>query len=360
MKRAFSKTEWEAGNIPDEHTFIDDIELSKMEFEQMPWLIEKVLYNEGFCFIYGAEGIGKSFITLTIARAVATGEPWLNTFKVPNTTNVLFLDLENPLSLTAKRMKNLGGEPSAKIHWLKHPSGFSLHDGKGGISEFALNVATIVKQKNIGLIIVDSFVDLMVGSSNSAEETQVFFTALKQTFPNIAFLVLHHENKPSQGVYRNSGQRLRGSTNINAQAFTMFRLEAVAKSKIDLTLEQTKSRDEQKLDKFLIQMDVKPNNDGSGTIVTGFTYIGIVESKNDDKSQKARELIKEVLADSDNGAMSRQNLIKEIGTAERTFDRAVSSMKSDGLIKKIKNGRETLISLTGPIANNVTDVQGFF
>jgi len=358
MRLALTKTEWEASNIPEEYTTIDDVELGKTTFESMPWLIESVLYNEGFCFIYGAEGIGKSFITLSMARAVATGQPWLDTFKIPHTTNVLFLDLENPLSMTAKRMNNLGGDTGGKMHWLRYPNGFSLHDGKGGASEFALAVATMVQQKNIGLVVVDSFVDLMVGSGNSAEDTQVFFTGLRQLFPNVSFVVLHHENKPSQGTFRNSSQRLRGSTNINAQAFTMFRLEAVAKSKTDMTLEQTKSRDEQKLDKFIISMRVEANQDGSGTIVKGFDYIGIVTTPDDQKSEEAQELIMSALADSLNGAMSRQNLITiavDGDVSRATLDRTLKKMEACGKIKKFKPGNagnNVWFVLKSPIVEN--------
>jgi len=350
MRLAFTKTEWEASNIPEEYTFINGEELDKMEFTQMPWLIENILYSEGFCFIYGAEGIGKSFITLSMAKAVASGELWLDTFKT-NKTDVLFLDLENPLSLTQKRVRGLGGA-GENMHWLKYPSGFSLHDGKGGASEFALAVATMVQQKNIGLVVVDSFVDLMVGNSNSAEDTQVFFTALKQLFPNVAFLVLHHENKPSQGVHRNSGQRLRGSTNINAQTFTMFRLEAIAKSKTNLTLEQTKSRDEQKLDKFMISMRVESNPDGNGTTVSGFDYMGVVAQEDTEKTDETQELIISLLTDAYGYSMSRQELLTittENGISPATFSRVIKIMSDEKSIQKIKKGHSVWFSLISPI-----------
>ena len=278
----------------------------------------------------------------------------LDTFDT-NKTDVLFLDMENPLSLTAKRMRGLGGTPK-NMHWLEYPSGFSLHDGKGGASEFALNVSTVVKEKHIGLIIIDSFVDLMVGNSNSAEDTQVFFTALKQLFPKVCFATLHHENKPSQGTYRNSAQRLRGSSNINAQAFTMFRLEAVAQSKTDMTLEQTKARDELKLDKFLIKMNVQNKKEGKGTIVTGFEYVGVVLPE-EDQTDEAEEDITTAIAASYGGSISRKELMRIVVTdgniSSATFNRVIRKMTEAKLVKKTKRGRAVWFDLNDPIVSDV-------
>ena len=354
MKLALTHSEWKLSHIPKEHNIIDGTQLDKMKFKDTEWLIEGILPTEGFCFIYGAEGTGKSFLTLSMAKAVATGTPWLDTFHT-NKTDILFLDMENPLSLTAKRMRGLGGTPE-NMHWLEYPSNFSLHDGKGGASEFALNVATIVKEKHIGLIIIDSFVDLMVGNSNSAEDTQIFFTALKQLFPNVCFAVLHHENKPSQGTYRNSAQRLRGSSNINAQAFTMFRLEAVAKSKTDMTLEQTKARDELKLDKFLIKMNVQDKEEGKGTIVTGFEYMGVVLPE-EDQTDEAEEDITAAIAGSYGGSISRQELMRVVVTdgdiSSATFNRVIRKMTDAKLVKKSKRGRAVWFDLSDPIVNDI-------
>ena len=359
MKKAPTKLQWEISHIPEEHTLMDGKEFMSMELKPMPWLIESILYDEGFCFIYGAEGIGKSFIALSIAKAVAEGGDWLDVFKVPKPINVLFLDKENPQSLMLRRALGLKGIPK-NLHWLKEPNLFALHNGKGGLSQFAADISKIVEQEEIGLIVIDSFVDLMIGSANSAEDTQRFFEALKQLFPGIAFLVLHHENKPSQGVYRNSGQRLRGSSNINAQTFTMFRLETVAKSKTEMTLEQTKTRDEQKLDKFMIRMDVIPNPDKEGkTTVTGFTYLGVVISDDSKKAEEAEEIITAALADSNNG-MSRQILLETVsagGVSRSTADRTLKDMTEAKTIVKSKKGRESWFFLGNPIVER-DDVGG--
>ena len=348
MRLAQTKSEWETSNLPEDYNLIPVSELINMEFEVHPWLIDNILYNEGFCFIYGAEGTGKSFIALSIAQAVASGKDWLNHFHVSSPVNVLILDKENPLSMVAKRAKGLGfNSTNSNVHYLQYPEKFQLVDSKGEYSAFAQALSAIATSKNIGLIVIDSFVDFMLGSESSAEDTQLFFNALRELFPHKAFVALHHENKPSQGVFRNDSQRLRGSSNINAQTFTSFRLEPVAKSKTEMTLKQTKARDALKLDKFMIRMQVGAQADGS-TVVTGFEYVGEVEESVDEgKSNEAKELIKEMIIGKN--FISQKEVI-EMGTgrgiSDSTLRRAIREMVEEGEINKTRKGKEVWYSMS--------------
>ena len=68
--------EWNKKHRPPEYNLITAGELEEKQFPPDKWLIENVIYAEGFSFFYGAEGTGKSYLTLDIAKAIATGEPW--------------------------------------------------------------------------------------------------------------------------------------------------------------------------------------------------------------------------------------------------------------------------------------------
>jgi archaellum biogenesis ATPase FlaH/5S rRNA maturation endonuclease (ribonuclease M5) len=338
LKTALTKTEWLQLHEPEEFDWINAKQLSEMDFPEEEWLIDRVVYKEGFCFIYGAEGVGKSFVTLSMAQAIADGKDWLGQFKVPKPAKVLFIDKENPKPMLSKRIKNMGIF-NENMFWLKYPEKMQLADNKGEVSEFAKAVANKVNNQEIDVIIIDSFVDLMVGSENSASDTQVFFDTLRTLIPSKAFVVLHHENKPSQGVFRSDSQRARGSTNINAQTVTQFRLEAVAKSKTELTLKQTKARDAQKLDKFMIQMVVE--TEGDKTKVIGFKYIGIVTGEADEnKTEEAKSTIIEAVGNELN--MSRSQIIEACGSrgiSEKTVQRVLKQMVEDKTLEEIRDGR---------------------
>ena len=354
IQLALNKQEWEIVNLPEEFTILSAKDFEEMEEDKTPWLIENVLYPEGFCFIYGTEGTGKSFITMDMAKAVATGAPWLSHFKTTK-TNILFLDKENPQSIIKKRIAGLGinSTDTPNIYWLKYPEKFSLADSKGGYSAFAQALINVVSDKKIGLIIFDSFVDFMVGNESSSGDTQQFFDAIRELYAKIAYITIHHENKPAQGVPRSDSQKLRGSTNINAQTVTMFRLEAVAKSNTEMTLKQTKNRDAPKINKFMIKMNIQVNEDQS-TVVTGFDYVGDVEDLNEEKNEEAKESIVEIL-NSNNGLYNRKGLIELLngqGISERTTERAIKGMFDEKIISKIRKGKEIIIVLNRPIVEN--------
>jgi len=329
-------------------------ELRVIEFPPEQWLVNNVIYSEGFCFIYGAEGTGKSFITLSLAQAVATGTDWLGQFKVPHAVKVMFIDKENPMSMLARRIKGMS-VTGVNISWVRCPEGLQLTDEKGNITPFAQALADKVEVEEIGLIVIDSFIDLITGNENVAGDTQVFFDTIRKLFPQKAILVLHHENKPASGVFRSDAQRTRGSSNINAQTVTQFRLEAVAKSKTELTLKQTKARDAQKLDKFMIRMVVEP--EGEGTKVTGFEYVGVVTDTGDtNKSEEVEALITEMLIDST--TIRRTEIIetgKSQGISERTIGRTIKRMVENGQITADKIGHYQFYSWTDSVKTKEED-----
>ena len=164
------------------HGCITADELRSIVFPPEQWLINNVIYSEGFCFIYGAEGTGKSFVTLSLAQAVSSGTDWLGHFKVPQASKVMFIDKENPMSMLARRVKGLGlaGE---NISWVRCPEGLQLTDGKGNITPFAQALADKAEAEEIGLIVIDSFIDLIIGNENVAGDTQVFFDTVRKLFP---------------------------------------------------------------------------------------------------------------------------------------------------------------------------------
>jgi hypothetical protein len=346
MKTAQTTAEWKSTNIPrgEEFDLITAKDFNDMEIEETPWLIDEILYSEGLCLLYGAEGTGKSYIALDMAHAIATGSDWLGKFKVSSPAPVLYLDKENPKPLIKKRLSGLGVTAQENLFWLKYPHKMKLSDGKTGVSSFARTIGEIVVERGIKLIIIDSFVDFIEGNESSSTDTQDFFNCIREIFPNVAYLALHHENKPTQGVSRNDSQRIRGSSNLAAQAFTAFRLEQVAKSKTDLTLKQTKARDSLRLEKFMFQMLVSHLED-SKTTVSGFRYMGevpegsdpIMEGVTEDgKLAKAKEIIINEL--NNNRFVSRKdmmNFLSVAGVREGTAKRAIDELHSERTVSSI-------------------------
>lgn len=337
LQAAQTKGGWLMENKPEDYKLLSAKDLSKRDFPLQQWLIKDVIYMEGFCFIYGPEGVGKSFIALSIAQALATGQKWLDRFDVPRSAKTLFIDKENPLPILAKRIVGMGivGE---NIFWLERPEKLALVEN-GQPTKFSNSLYEDVIELGIDLIIVDSFVDLMAGNENSAEETQKFFDAMRTIFPHKAILILHHEGKPIKGDGRSEAQRTRGSTNINAQTMTQFRLEQVARSKTEMTINQTKARDTLRLDKFMVRMVVEENVDQS-TTVTGFEYLGVVKDAGaDEKSEKIRGFFADAFQESEVIARAQMiDICMGAGISSEYLDKVVKNMVKSKEISKEKVG----------------------
>lgn len=316
-------------------------ELLNTEIADEEWLIDRVLPAEGFTFIVGAESTGKSFYTLTIANAVVTQTPWLNQFPVKRTTSVLFIDKENSRRRTQNRLKglNITADTGEKIFRVLMPENFNLLE-KGEPSPLAKSLSIKVKELSIGLIILDSFTDFMVGNENSSEDVQVFFDTMRSLFPGLAILVLHHENKPSQGITRTSSQRVRGSTNITAQIVSGFRSYSIPKTVNEFVLEQFKAGDAEKLKPFKVQLVSKAYPyDPTKTFVAEVKHNGEYFDE-EGKLEMAQEYIQEYLEESATG--SRKEIIDYCvskGVSQRTIDTALKEMRESGVLVAQKIGK---------------------
>lgn len=317
-------------------------ELLNADIPEEQWLIDRVLPSEGFTFIVGAEATGKSFYTLTIADAVTSGKNWLGKeeFAVKQKTKVLFMDKENTRRRIQGRTRGLGiNENSKEIYRIHAPHTFSLLNDRKQLSPFAKSVSKQVVELGVGLIIVDSFADFMLGSENSAEDVQVFFNVMRQLFPTQAVLVLHHENKPMQGITRTSSQRVRGSTNITAQLVSGFRVFAIPKTQNEFVLEQFKAGDSEKLKPFKVELVVKPTlYDPTKTYVSEVKWNGEYYDE-EGKAGLAEDAIMEYLEE--NPVAKRKELIEycnDRGFGRRVFDKVISALLDGDQLEKIRDG----------------------
>jgi RecA-family ATPase len=317
---------------------LDELMIEEMPEEQ--WLIDRVVPSEGFTFIVGAESTGKSFYTLTIADSIVTGKDWLGKFPVKNKTNILFMDKENSRRRVQGRVRGLGMKENIEgIYRIKMPHLFTILDEKKQLSEFALSLSEQVKEKKIGLIIIDSFTDFMLGNENSAEDVQIFFTAMRTLFTTQAILVLHHENKPSQGITRTSSQRVRGSTNITAQLVSGFRVFAIPKTTNEFVLEQFKAGDAEKIKPFKVQLVSKPTlYNPEKTYISEVKWNGEYYDE-EGKAELAEELISGFFEE--NPVCERKELLEyctDNGIGRRVFDKAIVDLIDEGKFEKVRNG----------------------
>jgi hypothetical protein len=189
-------------------------DLMKQIFEPPQWIIDDLI-PEGLTILSGAPKIGKSWLSLQIANAVATQQPLFGR-KVSNERCVLVLALEdNPRRLQSRIMTGRF-EASEKlalcVQWTSGPEGLSeLLKQNPGIDLVIIDTLAIFSPSDTsrGNNIYDSDVRRMRALKEIVQET------------NTSIIVIHHDKQGEEGDWAN---KINGSNGIIATVDTLMRL----------------------------------------------------------------------------------------------------------------------------------------
>lgn len=310
---------------------LDAAALAEREFPDNKWIIDRIIPDAGFVMFVGEAGAGKSFIALDAIRAILTQTPFLDHFEVNTKCKILIIDKENGLRRLKTRMQGLNIPMTDEVFLLEYPAQFKLSDTK-----FINQVSAFIKEKDIKLIILDSFIDIIQGNENDSGDTNEVFDALRLMSSEVAYFILHHDAKPIPKFQKSAGQKTRGSSNILAQLDNQFYLEKTKNLKV-ITVEQGKARDEEPVTKFQIEFQSSDNNQ-----MTGFKYLGEVQDEAS-KVDEASEFIQKYLTDNPNS--SRLDIIdgaQSQNISPRSIDRAKKMLEEKSVVDSYKDGHKKL------------------
>ncbi|MBU2597553.1 MAG: AAA family ATPase [Planctomycetes bacterium] len=138
----------------------------------LDYLLQPIILNKELNLIFGAGGIGKSYLAALCSLLIQTGYQYLNL--VPKRANVLYLDYETSSEELNQRIVNL-----------KEGLGITLNEGityrlcSQPLHEEIPEIRRIIGQHNIGFLVVDSIGGACGGEPESAEVILRFFTSLR-------------------------------------------------------------------------------------------------------------------------------------------------------------------------------------
>lgn len=177
------------------------------------WLIEGLIERGVVTALVGDSGIGKSFITMAMGKAVAAGDEEFIGRRVKAPGRVLIVDEENDSRLVIQRMKALGlaDEHHENLEYISQ-AGVDLWASPELLLEDALDVEP-------ALIVIDSQSAVSIGARENENDdmTALYRRAFKRLAreTGAAVVVLHHTPKDNRGVARGAGA-------IKAQADQML------------------------------------------------------------------------------------------------------------------------------------------
>lgn len=213
---------------PGHETFLYR-DLLKRDFTPSPWLFDGLMRSNEVAMIYAATGVGKTWMTLSLAMIAAGGGKVLD-WSNDTPRKVLYLDGEMDGAELIGRMKSLevglGCDPEAlRNNFVLCPRQMQ-RKVDGGFIEIEdensqLGIIQYAAENNVGLVVIDNLTTLSGQLDENASKDMKGFNTflLRAKQRGLAVLVVHH-----QGKGRDSGPR--GSTAMVATLNLMLKLEA--------------------------------------------------------------------------------------------------------------------------------------
>jgi len=220
--------------------------LLSQDFPEQPWLVDTLIQKDGLGIISAPSASFKTWVSMDVAIAVATGTPLWGHFETQQ-CGVLYIDEENGQRRLKKRFEALGAPEDAPIYL----SSFLNFKAYPAIIDQALDFAA---ESDIKFVVIDSFVRVSGADENSSTDVANTFDYLRAfTKEGIAVLINHHNRKPQKG-FSDPVLDMRGSSDIIAAVDYHLGLSRDRLTNT-LTLVQTKNRDEEEIQPFELQIN---------------------------------------------------------------------------------------------------------
>lgn len=213
----------------------DDAELERIA--AMPMLVNGLIPSESYGYFFGASGVGKSFVVLNLAHAVATGRPWLgdDAFAVEQPGLVVYVAAEGANGVRIRK-RAVEQESGIEAPLLRILPAAPMMDGPDGhlLAETLKELERRLGEK-VRMVVLDTLSQAMEGDQNAAEATGAFVRGCAEVQANgAAVVVVHHSGLSDEN-------RMRGSTNLKAAGDFEFCVKGSTEGTI--SIHQTKAKD---------------------------------------------------------------------------------------------------------------------
>jgi RecA-family ATPase len=222
-------------------SFISGAEYLAMPRPAETFLIEPLLPQGGSMVIWADPKVGKSYMALQLAIAVAGGQggEWLG-FPVKQTGPVAYLQLDTPSGLWVHRLKELerNGEPVSRIHfadrelWGTWP--FNIAN-----EQHRLQLRAAVRSLDPALVIIDTLKESHQAPENDNTEMQRVITGLEAAIQPAALVLIHHGRKPSAEMPTTTLNGSRGAGYLTGKMDTIIHITKRTCSIVGRAIEET-------------------------------------------------------------------------------------------------------------------------
>ncbi|HJX50256.1 MAG TPA: AAA family ATPase [Candidatus Nanoarchaeia archaeon] len=315
----------------EEIKIIWEHELPNYVEEDKNWIIEKLIPTKSIGIVTGKRGTMKTFLTLLMSYAVASGNSFLDNFSTRK-GGVLYLDKENGIGIMKQRTAMIKNGLDLKD---EVPIGFICFSQLkvDRLGDICL-IENAIKKYKPSLLIIDTYRRSISFDENDAGEvSKLFVDTLRPIVEqnDLSIILIHHNRKGGYTESADEMDELRGSSDLANYADIIFKLERRGGS---LVLKQLKNRNAEEEKPIKIKVNFNETGDNV-TMEYGGEFI------KQSKIEKCAELITIWIAENDlkqfKTADAKKIAFKQ-GIKETNFKNGINLLKETGIIIDIGFG----------------------
>ena len=304
------------------------------------WIVDQILPLGGVGLIAGQPGIGKTWLSLDLAYAVAAGEKWIQNFPCRKAKVLVILGEEDSNSLVERLDLIYDGRGFTYDQGDTLPVEFLVQQPVRILDDESLldsQLEETVRDFQPGLVIIDPMRRVHGTDENDSGAMSALFAAFRQlaAIPEstCAILVVHHLRKRSE--FDEGLDRLRGSSDIAASVDSVLEVSGDFDT---LKIRHAKSKRGPAQESFLVRSEV--DEDGAR-----LRFVN-PEEKAEEEREEARAAILDVIRGAGMEGANRSRLaeiLKPRGVGKERIKKITEELVEEGVITKEHGKRNAII-----------------
>ena len=295
----------------------DALAIYSADYPAPVWIVESILPN-GLTLAAGRPKVGKSWLTLQLAVAVAFGERAWGKFRVPSPGRVTYLALEEPAERTHRRLREIVPNPDARLQNVAF-----IYQIDPLMTGGAAQLDAFLTANPSELVIADTMLALVSAHSGRKDVVRGDYTevnTLRQIAEKhkTAFVCVHHSRKAAGDAV----DSMIGTSGTTAACDSVWQLKRLSTGEASLEVKGREIEEAEYALKF---------NSGAPF---GWQVIG--EGAEVGMSQERRDIITVLQQE---GAKKPADIARLLGNKNVvTTRRLIQKLAFDGLIRKQGDG----------------------
>src|SRR5690625_239435 len=214
-----------------------------------PWVITDIVPAGGVVSLVGGSGVGKSFVAVDMACAIASGTEW-HGYSVEQAGSVVYVAAEGGGGIDKRVLawaQQHGMDDVPQLYMLLDAPIIDDQKDAALLTETLAELARRIEQP-IKMVILDTLNRVMQGEENSATAMAALMRGVEMVRQRLgcAVQIIHHTGHGEQ-------QRARGSSAFFAALDSEITIKKIGKGVVEL--ENTKSKDSEAFDPVRLKLD---------------------------------------------------------------------------------------------------------